>query len=154
MKRHFDETFWWDRFIKHFDEIVWWDILMWHYDETFWWDILIRHFGETFLWDIFMINFYETFCMAGNGWKFVNIMSILNIKLLICTTGLSNLTSRVWHWLPWPCFIIFWLKNIKLNCSCQRSFKEVVRRYIQSLFLVILPLGKHFVTYRHFCIPF
>ena len=26
------------------------------------------------------------------------------IQLLNCTTGLSNLTQRVWHWLPWPCY--------------------------------------------------
>ena len=53
------------------------------------------HFDDKFLCDILM---------AGIGWKFVLNMPRLVIQLLNCTTGLSNLTERVWHWLPWPCF--------------------------------------------------
>ena len=35
--------------------------------------------------------------MAGKGWKFCLNMTRLFIKLLNCTTGLSNLTPRVRH---------------------------------------------------------
>ena len=120
----FDETFWWDIFITHFDETLLWDILMRHFDETFWWDILMRHFDETFWLDILVRHFDETFWwdiwmgyfddilwweiwVAGTCWNFVNNMPRLVIQLLNCTTGLSNLTQRVRHWLPWHCSSIF-----------------------------------------------
>ena len=37
----------------------------------------------------------------------VSCMTRLVIKLLNCTTGLSKLTYRVWHWLSLPCFAHF-----------------------------------------------
>ena len=110
LRRHFDEKFWWDILMRHVEDILmrhfyepfWGDILMGHFDETFWWDILMAilmgHFDETFWWDILI---------AGNGWKFVLNMSRLVIQLLNCTTGLSNLTQWVRHWLPSPCFPLF-----------------------------------------------
>ena len=33
--------------------------------------------------------------------------TIFVIKLLNCMTGLSNLTNRVRHWLPWPCYLLY-----------------------------------------------
>ena len=59
---------------------------MGHFDDMLWWDIL----------------------MAGNCWKFVNNMSRLIIQLLNCTSGISNLTQMVRHWLPWPYFSLIW----------------------------------------------
>ena len=72
--------------------------------DTLWkggWDILIIHFDETFSWDILMGH-----CHGWKWLKIVHSITRLVIKLLICTTGLSNIPQRDWHWLPWPCFVM------------------------------------------------
>ena len=81
--------------MSHFNETFLWDILMRHFYETFLWDILKRHFDEKFWWEIFMAGYSLT--------VFLNT-SRLFIQLLNFTTGVSNLTQRVWHWLPLRCF--------------------------------------------------
>ena len=78
----------------------------------------MRHFDETFWWDI---------VMAGNGWKIVHSITRLVIKLLICTTGLSNIPQRVWHWLPWPCFVMPCTKPPSTNLKLCHILEENYR---------------------------
>ena len=116
--RHFDESFWWDILMRH---------LMRYYYETFWIYILIRHFDDMLWWDILM----TWYC-----WKFVNNMSRLIMQLLNCTTGLLNLTQRVWHWLPLPCLFINWV-----------SRKSRTRRARELKFWVNVQPPQHFTCH-------
>ena len=54
------------------------------------------------------------------NWNVTKTKMSLKLKLDL-TTGLSNLTLRIWHWLPWPCFIMSSQANIRITFFEQSS---------------------------------